>query len=203
MKTIISLLMAFMFCSCASAPWQQVQPDSKILRLNGFSINLGDAEGWHINAGKTSNKVLLVKRNHTTDPFENYAIEAYVVAAPLFKSDEEFLEAVKNGKSIGKDPQYKILKDEIAMHKKQDENCVLSQTVAEQHGKIKSFGFGNPRRPGHMVFESVNLTCRETGNPNNILDLSFSLRYYPNERDPQFDEKAMKIIDSVVISSGK
>lgn len=195
-KTIVSGI-ALLLAACASAPWQPIPPESKPFKLGEFSFELKEAAGWHMNKRSGPGQVMLVKGNHPEDPYETYAIEAYLVQGKVFASDEEFLKAVKQGKPIHSEPRYKVMSDEIGFRKIQDRNCVLSQTAAEDHGKIPSFGFGTHRKPGPMMFEVVTLTCPSKASPGRFLDFSFSLRFYPGEKDPLFQDKAMAAVNGV------
>jgi hypothetical protein len=199
MKMGLKFGIGLLLCSCASAPWQPVEPAKKVFQVPGFSFDLGDAQGWNVNTRMGAGHVNLVKKNNESDPYENYAIEAYTMPGPTFTSDDDFLAAAKKGQAITSDPRYKVIRNDMRLYKLKGEPCVLSQAVAEDDGNVPAFGFGIHRRPGAMMFEIVTLNCRETGNPGNILNLDFSLHYYPKERDAAFTDKAMKIVESVVI----
>jgi len=51
-----------------------------------------------------------------------------------------------------------------------------------------------------MILEEIELTCRHPRNNSVAINISFSLRYYPGERDSLFSEKAMKVVDSVTFA---
>ena len=200
MKHFAVISLVILCASCASAPWQEVPLPPQPFVLKGFSFMSPDEPGWRVNTRLSPDRSSLVKSNHDTDPYENYVIAADVLNVPEhIKSNEEFLRGVKEGRAINNDPRYKILTQDINPHMQNGKYCVLSQVVAEDHGggQIQSFGFGIHRRPGYMIFEGVTLTCRHPQNNSVALDLTFSLRYYPGERDPLFSEKAMKVVDSV------
>jgi hypothetical protein len=192
---VLSLLI---FCaSCASAPWQELPLPPKQFVLKGFSFTPPNEMGWYV-THRRPDHLLLEKSNHDKDPYETYAIEAFFLNVHrVFKSNEEFLQAVKEGVGIKRDPRYKILKHDMNLHKKNGESCALAQVVAEDHGRIPSFGFGIHRRPGHMILEMIEFTCRHPQNNSIAINMIFALRYYPGERDSLFSEKAMKVVDSV------
>jgi len=203
MKHFAALSLVILCASCASTqstPWQEVPLPSKQFVLNGFSLVLPNETGWWVNTRLSPDRLSLVKNNHTSDPYETYAIQAWVLNVRVFKSNEQFLQAVKDGMPLNKDPRYKILKHDINPHKKNGEYCALAQVVAEDHGQIPNFGFGIHRRPGHMILEEIELTCRHPRNNSVAINISFSLRYYPGERDSLFSEKAMKVVDSVTFA---
>ena len=196
MKHLALLSLVILCTSCASAV-QEVPLPPKPFVLKGFSLVPPDEKGWYVDTKPSPDRLLLVKRNHDKDPYENYAIEAYALNVSIFKSNELFLQAVKEGKAIISDPRYKILKHDRNPYMQRGQYCALSHVVAEDHGRVPSFGFGIHRRLGHMIFEEIGLTCRHPQKNNVALDLAFSLRYYPGEREPLFSERAMKVVDSV------
>lgn len=194
----IAVLSFVIFCaSCASLPWQKVPLPSKQFDLRGFSLASPDETGWWVNTRPGPDRLTLAKSNNDQDPYENYAIETYVLNVPAFNSDEDFLQAVKKGMGLYKYPNYKILKHDINLHKKNGENCALAQVVAETQGQTRMFGFGIHRRSGPMIYEMTELTCRHPQNNRIAINMIFSLMYYPGERDSLFSEKAMKVVDSV------
>ena len=203
MKNFAVLSLAILCASCASSPWQDAPLPPKQIVLKGFLLTPPAEPGWQVNTRPSPDLLSLAKRNHATDPYENYAIQAYVLnIATWVKSNEDFLRAAKEGKAINGMPQYKILKQEINPHMRSGEYCVLSHVVAEDHGKTQlrpypSFGFGMARRLDAMIFEEIQLTCRHPQNKGVAIDLAFSLRYYPGEGDSLFSKKAMRVVDSV------
>ena len=203
MKYFAALSLVILCTSCAStqpSPWQEIPLPSKQFVVKGFSLVLPNETGWWVNTRLGPDRLSLVKSNHASDPYENYSIQAWVLNVRAFKSNGEFLQAVKEGMPMNKEPRYKILKHDINPHEKNGEHCALAQVVAEDHGKIPNFGFGTHRKPGYMILEGIELTCRHPRNNSVAINMFFSLTYYPGERDSSLTERAMKVVDNVTFA---
>jgi hypothetical protein len=165
----------------------------------GLHLGLGGRVQMVSELPHRADELTMVKNRGRNDPYENYALEARVVTVPVFASDEAFLAAVKKGKFIYRDPDHKVVKDEVRLFKKGSSNCVLSFTTAEELKEAPAFGVGIHHRFGKMMFDLAGITCREKADPTQLLDVSYSLRYYPNEGDPAFVAEAEKLAAGIAV----
>ena len=195
MKLATIVLIGTLCVSCSAGRWQELPAPAKAIALRGFTFVPPADPGWHVNTEASPDSSLLVARRG--DPYENYAIEAYVLPVPVFESDADFLRAAKDGWGVKHDPRYKLKEEHVDDHVLQGERAVLGHALAQDDGEPPRFGFGNPRQPGPMMFEEITLWCRHPRNRKLCLNLTFSLRFYPGEADASFRERAMRVVESV------
>lgn len=136
-------------------------------------------------------KLALGKRGDNPD--ETFAIQAMMLRLPVFKTNEEFVRLTKEGQAEDTDPQrFKTIKHEVTAYPKKDTDCVKSYMVAEDHAPAKRSG-----KSGHMILEALTLICAHPENKNVGVSVTYSQRYYPEQSDPAFFEKAARVLDSV------
>jgi hypothetical protein len=132
----------------------------------------------------------LVKRGENPD--ETIAIQAIPFRLPVFKTNEEFVRLIKEGQAKDTDPRrFKIVKHEVDVYPKNGVACVKS-VVTEDNAAVKRSG-----KPGNMVLEALTRTCQHPKEKNVGVSITYSQRYYPEQRDPTFGEKATSVLNSV------
>lgn len=200
MRSIFLALGAAMgLTACAGAPWQELKPEEKTIRREGFTLHLEDAARWYRYTPAEPRLLMAKTRGNGNDPYENYTIEVSVPTGPAFPSDEAFLRGVRQGTSMYSDPAYKVIKDELRLVKKDGRNCALDFITAEALKELPSRGVGIHHRFGNMLVDYARISCREKSNPTRIVDLSYSLSYYPKEGDPAFLSEALNLLDGLIL----
>ncbi|MEX8499471.1 hypothetical protein [Leptothrix ochracea] len=195
MKIIISLVVGLL-ASCASAPRQELLSSQRIT-VQAFSWVPPAGAGWFKDRRVGVDRSLLIKAHEGGDPYENYVIDARILTAPLFQSNEDFLRAAQSGKSIQENASYRVLAHAMEGHVVHGEYCALYKVTVEDRSNTPSLGFGVHRRLGYMLMDRIELSCRHPQDKTKILDIAFSLSYYPGEADQELMSKAMSVVNSI------
>ena len=175
--------------SCASLQEIQVPPERFVQK--GFSFMPLNEKGWLI-GGRNPHRAVLGKQGDNPD--ETLAIEADVLGGfPVLKSNEELLHLVKETEAKNTDPsRFKVLKYEVSPYMDKGRNCARSHMAAEDHAAVKRSG-----KSGRMILEALALICIHPKDKNVGISVKYSQRYYPDQRDPKFLEKATSVLNSI------
>lgn len=195
MKFSYVVIVAFCsFAIAACAPMQpklqelQVQPERII--QNGYSLVPMNEAGWVV-AGRNQYQLVLVKAG--SNPDETIAIQAMLFELPEFKSTEEFVRLTKDGQAKDTDLQrFVIKKHEVVAYPKMRSNCTKAHIVTEDKAAVKRSG-----KSGSMILEALTLTCAHPKDKKVGVNVTYSHRYYPEQGDEAFIEKATSVLDSV------
>jgi hypothetical protein len=192
LRRLGALCMALIITSCASVqprvPEIQLPPER--ISLKGYSLVPLNEQGWQF-VERDAHKIALVK--HGENPDETVAIQTIPFELSASKTNEEFIHLIKEGQNRSTDPRrFKIVKNDVALYPKNGVLCARSHIVSEDSAAVKKSG-----TPGVMVFEITMLTCQHPKEKAIGITIGYSQRYYPGQRDPAFDEKAMRVLDSV------
>jgi len=156
----------------------------------GFSLVPLNEKRWFI-FGRSSDQLVLGKLGGI--PEENFAIRAILFQLPAFKTNEEFVRLIKEVQAKGINPErLKIIKHEVVTFAKKGIDCAKSHMVAEDRGAAKQVG-----KTGVMVLEALTLACAHPKQKDIGVSVSYSQRYYPEQGDPGFLEKATSVLNSV------
>ena len=190
------LCAAFAVASCAPIQprfperFPEVQIPPERISQKGFSLVPSNEKGWVI-TGRSASQLALGKFGQT--PEETFLIRATVFKLPPFKTNEELVLLIKELQAKNINPErLKITKHEVVTYPKNETDCVKSHSVIEDHGATKKVG-----KTGVMVQEALTLTCAHPEDKGIGVNVSYSQRYYPEQRDPVFLEKSTSVLDSV------
>ncbi|HUL13461.1 MAG TPA: hypothetical protein VLU73_15010 [Methylococcaceae bacterium] len=188
------LLSVLLLSSCASLQprLQEVQVPPDRFFLKGFSLMPLNEQGWFI-IERNPDRAVLAKQGDKPD--ETLAIEADLLkgGSPMLNSNEEFVLLIKETEARNTDPaRFKVLRHEVSPYTEKDNNCVRSHMVAEDHTAVKRSG-----KAGQMILEKLTLICVHPKDNRVGVSVAYSQRYYPDQRDPGFIEKATSILNSI------
>ena len=171
--------------------FQEVQIPPERISQKGFSLVPLNEKGWVI-TGRSASGLVLGKVGVT--PEENVIIRAILLLKlPAFKTNEEFVRSVKEAEVKNINPErLKIIKHEVVTYPKIGSDCAKSHSVIEDHGATKKVG-----KTGVMVQQALTLTCAHPKDKGVGVSVGYSHRYYPEQRDPRFLEKATSVLESV------
>ena len=186
------LCITLVITSCASMqpslPEVQIPPER--ISQKGYSLVPLNEKGWLI-AGRNAYQLALVKRGENPD--ETFAIQAIPFRLSAFKTNEDFVRLIKEGQAKDTDSQrFKIVKHEVTSHPANGTSCVKSHMVTEDRAAVKRSG-----KSGDMVLEALTLTCAHPKDKSVGISIIYSQRYYPEQRDSAFVEKATRVLSSV------
>ena len=194
LQILALLLTALAIASCVHMqrpPEVKLPPDR--ISLIGYSFTPLNERGWLV-AGKNSYNIALVKRGKNTD--ETFAIQTMRFQLPEFKTQEDFARLIKGGQVKDTDSQrFKITKHEVSDHLAHKTNCAISHMATEDHGAVK-----RSTNKDAMTLEALVLTCAHPKDKNIGINVSFSQRYYPGQKDPALVKKGMIILNSVIFN---
>lgn len=174
---------------------QDIQVPPGRLFQKGYSLTPLNEKGWKI-AQRNPYQLTLDKSG--SDRVEALMIQALIIRLPPFRSNEEFIQQVKevqvNNINL---MRVSLLKYDLRPHLKKGRNCVRSHVAAEERGAFEKSG--NSVRSGKRVMtELVSLICAHPKNQQIGVNVTYAHRYYAGQKaDPVFLEKAEKLIDSV------
>ncbi len=189
------LCAALLATSCASlAPRLPAVPvPPQRISQKGYSLMPLNEPGWMIGV-RNSYQLALLKRGE--DPEGTLAIQATLVNLPAFSTDEELARLVKDRQAQDTDPQrFTVMKHEVTAYSQQGTACVKSHLVTEDHMAVKRSG-----TPGDMVLEALTLTCPHPKDRHVGVNITYSQRYYPEQKDPAFLGKATRVLSSIEFS---
>ena len=153
-----------------------------------------DEEGWVINK-RNSNAVILGK--YGKNPDQTFSISAVLSQLPPFKTTEEFVRLVKEGRVQDTDPKrFTTIKHEVTSYPQNGAECVRSHSVTVDHAAVKRSG-----KPGDMNFEIVGLVCAHPEDKKIAVNVICAQRSYAGDEDPKFLEKATTVLDSVELTN--
>lgn len=170
-------------------------PPERILQ-NGYSFLPPNEKGWFI-AGRNTTQLALIKSGSSPD--ESIAIQARPFRLPKFKTGEEFVRLIQDGQAKDIDPQrFNILKNEMSSARMQGTECAKSHMLTEDRAAVKRSG-----QSGNMILEALALSCAHPSDKNAGISIVYSHRYYPQQGDPSFMEKAELVLNSVEFAEPK
>jgi hypothetical protein len=152
---------------------------------------LPNEKGWVVGV-RTPLRIVLGKRGESPD--ETLVIEANVMEGPSpLQSNEELLRIAKEVATANTNPlRFSYLKREFSPYVEKGNNCVRFHITAEDHEVVK-----RSRKTEHMILEKLDLLCVHPKSKRVAVGVQYSQRYYPDQRDPRFLEKATSVLDSI------
>lgn len=191
------LCAALAVTSCASNPGgrELLLPPETIFQL-GYSITPLDEKGWYV---RTRDPQHLTIGKYGEFPDQTFAIDGLLVRLPEIKTTEELIAFMKGRQTTFPDPQrFTMLKYEIDVYSKKGPNCIRSHSVMIDHAANNRSG-----KRGDMGLESYILVCVHPKDKSVGVHLMYSQRHWPGQEDPQFLEKATKVLDSIELIDPK
>ncbi|MCP3943752.1 MAG: hypothetical protein GY710_20050 [Desulfobacteraceae bacterium] len=187
------LCTALVISSCTfmqpSLPEVQIPP--KRIFQKHYSLMPPNEEGWLI-IQKDAYQLTLGKFGDTTD--ETFAIQIIPFRLPEFKTKDEFVHIIKENQIKKADPKrFKIIRHDVTSNMVNGTDCIKSHMVTEDSAAIKRSG--NPKDT-IMILEALTLNYAMPKDRTIGVSIIYSHRYYPENRDPAFIEKAMGVLNS-------
>jgi hypothetical protein len=115
------------------------------------------------------------------------------VKLPPYTNAQELVRIVKEGQEKDIDPQrYRMLRHDVTFHQEKGADCTKSYVLSEDTAAVKK-----SERPGSMMVELLTLTCSHPKDKVVGVNIVYSHRYFPEQKDPRFAEKATSVLSSV------
>lgn len=179
--------------------YAQITPESQDIQVppgrlfqKGFSLMPLNEKGWQINQ-RSPYQLMLDKPG--SGPDETLMIQALIVRLQPFKSNEEFVQQVKEVQVSDINlTRVSLTKYDLRPYVKKGRNCVRSHIAAEDRGAFEKIDNSGRK----VMAEVVSLICAHPKNKQIGINVTYAHRYYMGQKeDPAFLEKADKLIDSV------
>lgn len=169
------------------------QPPQRIAQY-GYSFMPPDEKGWHV-AGRDGNRIVLGRFGSSPD--ETVAILAGNTAGARLETRAAFERYVRQqmAKDAAPNARFGERKTELTMLRYRGADCARVHVSAVDHQAKRRSG-----NKGDMVLEIAEMFCRHPDNAGVITYLGYSQRYTAGHRDPNFDSKATRLLDSLEFS---
>lgn len=194
LKKLGALICFAMVFSCASMQprFQEVQlPPARIYQKGYFFVPLNE-KGWSIGQ-RNQYDVVIGKRGEGKDEDETYIVWGTLIKLPPYKDPQDLVRNVKEAQAKDTDPKrYKLEKHEVTFQNEKGADCTWSHALSEDTAPVKKSG-----RPGSMMLEILTLTCAHPKDKSIGINLAYSHRYFPEQKDPRFIEKATSVLSSI------
>jgi len=189
---VIASIVTVVLNGCAYSPQhlQELPLPSQQIKQPGYSLLPLNEKGWFV-SNRNQYQLALVKRGSHAD--ETFAIQGIASKLPEFTSADDFVRLVKEGQAADTDPQrFKIVEHTVVVDSSNHAQCARSHLVTEDNNAVK-----RTSTSGSMVLEAATLTCAHPGNKILGISIIYSHRYYPDQADPAFMQKADQVMNGV------
>ena len=182
---------AFLLVACASKTNKPLR-----FELRGFSIAAPAAvEGerpWVL-AKRTPDLLVLGKSGEFES--EVFTVQAAVIRLPALPSPDALLQHVKSAQERELDPKrFRVLKHDLGLHLVNGESCALSNIEAVDRAIPGTSG-----PTANMMLETLTLTCAHPEDRTTGINVTYSHRYFPEDKDPRFVERGSVILEGLRI----
>lgn len=180
---------------CATNPQrpQELRNPTERIALQGYSLMPVNEPGWLVLA-RNGSQIALAKRGVRQDA--SIAIQGSRIQLPEFKSSDELIQAIRQTPATDSNSQrFNVSLHDVTLFRKQGQDCALRHVIAQDNAAVK-----RTTRPGFMVLEAISLTCPHPDDRRVGVNVAYSQRAYPGDRDAAFSEKAMTVLQGVEFS---
>jgi hypothetical protein len=164
----------------------------RLFREN-YSFVPPSGAGWKLHGKYADSDVGLQKEGE--GPNELNTIYAVRYKVPLFKTDQELVTKIKETeeKNIGEPNRYTLKEHTVTTYTEKETRCGLSHQVIEDKKAL----LAKSGERGPMIREILSLICVHPRQWDTAVNLTYSHRYQPGHRDPEFTDKANTIFHSL------
>lgn len=150
--------------------------------------------GWLIRGKDTDFDVSMATKS-AKEPNEVNTLYATRYRAPLFTTDQELIEMITDSekKNVGEPGRVTLKDHKVTAYKEKKTRCVLSHQVIDDKQALLS----KSGERGLMTREIRSLACVLPSEQDTVVILSYSHRYHPGHRDPEFNNKANTVFNSL------
>lgn len=164
--------------------------------LQGFSIATPavtkEQKPWVV-AKRTPDLLILGRPGEFES--EIFTVQAAVIRLPALATPDALLHHVKAAQQSELDPKrFRILKHELSLQPVDGESCALSHLEAVDRAVPSTSG-----PTANMTLETLTLTCAHPKDRNTGINVTYSHKYFPEDKDQQFVEKGSVILQGLAI----
>lgn len=187
------LPLLLVFSSCVTVPNYQFLRGGETVKQSGVSFVLPEGKSWIALMRSTYESALGASQMPKN---ETLMVNSLVYNAPAITNKQEFLEAIKKGRSS--DPQtgrFEIIRNSEALYEARPETCVVYQSAS------KDFGAEAKRGGEYSIFETFGMICIHPANPKVQIRVELSRKAPPDTTFPEFDAMAQALLRSVAFDA--
>lgn len=183
-RLAITFVLVCLQFGCSTQPHLHALPlPPQRVALQGYSFLPPAEPGW-VEALRNSSRVMLGKFGDHPD--ETFAIQALITRAPENGGTSTLAQFVRAEQEQDVDPQrHRVLAHEVTATTRNGADCARSHIASEDNAARK-----RSTRAGIMIVDALSLTCRDPKNSAVLFTLTYSHRFYPENRDARLAEKA-------------
>lgn len=122
-----------------------------------------------------------------------YAVQGVILNLIPYANKQEF--ADKLDAALVRDYErcrFDITSHETILYERKDGLCAKSYFSMVDRKTVK-----RSTREGDMILDALVLTCAHPKDPKVCVNISYSERYYPGDRSPDFDSRAGQVLESL------
>jgi hypothetical protein len=180
---------ALVLAACASKSDKPTR-----FELRGFSFTapaaVEDEKPWGV-AKRTPDLLILGKPGEFQS--EVFTVQATVVRLPALASPDALLQYVKSSQQRELDPKrFRILKHELSLQPVNGESCALSHIEAVDRAMRSTTG-----PTANIMLETLTLTCAHPKDRDTGINVTYSYKYFPEDKDPRFLERGSAILEGL------
>ena len=194
MTMLLAVLFAMAFIACAGMPpqYKEVQLPPARIYQKGYSLVPLNEKGWSIGQ-RNQIEVVIGKRGEGKNIDETFIIHATLVRLSPYTDTQELVRKVKEGQEKDIDSQrYRMVRHDVTFQQEKGADCTKSHALSEDTAAVKK-----SERPGSMMLEILTLTCSHPKERSIGVNIAYSHRYFPEQKDSQFTEKATSVLSSI------
>ncbi|UCD54700.1 MAG: hypothetical protein JSV93_04035 [Candidatus Omnitrophota bacterium] len=160
----------------ASASFKPIKDQSTRRQYQGYSILPPQGPNWFLMQEGQGGVAFTKKTGSATHTFTVAVLIARI--PPSWKTQNEFLDYVKNGKRAGTDPRrFKIIEEDYSLDNKFGQYSVKYHIKVEDHGAVKTDG------APFLILDVSGYCCMHPKLRNSYYDIQYSERSKPGESD--------------------
>jgi hypothetical protein len=167
-----------------------------------YSFVPPDPKGWKVRGKEVVSGMGLVDFTMQEDgdsPNEVNTLYAARYESPSFATDKEFVEKLKEveKKNLGDPDRYTLLEHDVADDTVHEARCARSHQVIEDRQALLSKSGDR----GPMIREILSLWCVHPLMETTIVGITYTHRYQPGYRNPEFTERADTVFKSLAFKT--
>lgn len=192
LNTAALLLVMAMLSACASSERKsgELPYPAKRLAQKGYAFMPPNEPYWFI-AGRDESQLLLVRQRTLTD--ETVSIVAGYVDLPETSATDSLVRHVRiSDQQAVQSSRYRVQEHEVKAHAVDNVVCARSYMLVEDHEGERA-----ARTIGAILLETLTLICPHPSDNRLGVSLTYSHRFYPEDRDRQLAAKSMAMFESL------
>jgi hypothetical protein len=151
--------------------------------------------GWRLwgREPQLNTDVTLQKQGEGTNEVNTVFVERY--RSPVFSTDQELVTRIieAENKNLGDPDRNTMVNHEVTAYSGKGTHCARSHQVIEDKAALLT----TSGERGPMIREILAMLCVQPSQQDVVINLTYSHRYRPGQRDPEFDDKANRVFQSL------